>query len=241
MRTLKLDWQSLFMAIVVGIVLLASSVLTGCGEEEADLTESEKERRQELTFDVSGSYVSDSASRLVIENEYKFHDIKATFLLVRAFTPTEEQKILQAFKSSAVRMTDAEAANVLVKLRERLEGLALGFGGTFAERGGENIVLDAEGLVSELVLKSREEAFYEAVFTDSRETYAVEMTSYLTAQKAAGTLSWDLTRNTDKYGQTTDARKGIYIRVVQTAYSGNNQERVSTVLDLELITSIFKK
>ena len=241
MKTLKLDWQALVMFLAVALILIASSALTGCGEDEADLTDSEKERRQELTFDVSGTYVSDSTSRLVIENEFKFYDIKATFNLVRAFTSAEEQKILQALKSSAVRMTDPEATTVLGKLRERLEGLPLAVGATFAERGGENVVLDAQGQASELVLKSREENFYEAVFTDSRETYAVEMISYLTAQKADGTLSWDVTRNTDKYGQTTDGRKGIYIRIIQRSFAANVEDRVSTVLDLELITSVLKK
>jgi hypothetical protein len=241
MKTLKLDRQALVMFLAVALVLLASSILTGCGEDEADLTDSEKERRQELTFDVAGTYVSDSSSLLVVENEFKFHDIKAIFNLVRAFTSSEEQKILQALRSSAVRMTDSEAATVLVKLRERLEALPLGVGATFEERGGENIVLDAQGLVSEIVLKSREENFYEAVFTDSRETYAVEMTSYMTAEKATGTLNWDITRDTDKYGQTGDKRKGVYIRVVQRSYAASTQERVSTVLDLELITSIFRK
>ncbi len=242
MKTLKLNWPTFLMFLAVAFLLGASSLLTGCGEDEADLTDAEKDRRQELTFDVSGTYVSDSTSRLVVENEYKFYDVKATFDLVRAFTPAEEQKILQALKSSAVRMTDPEAATVLAKLRARLDGLPLSVGATFAARGGENIVLDAEGLASELVLVSREEGFYEAVFTDSRETYAVEMKSYHTAQKDAGTLSWDITRNTDKYGQTSDARKGIYIRVIKRSYDASNTEqRVNTVLDLELTTSVFKK
>ena len=242
MKTLKLSWPALCMLLAVALLIFASSILTGCGEDEADLTDAEKDRRQELTFDVSGTYVSDSASRLVIANEYNFHDIRATFDLVRVFTSAEEQKIIQSFKSSAVRMTDPEAATVLAKLQARLEGLPLSVGTTFAERVGENIVLDAEGLASELVLVSREEGFYEAVFTDSRETYAVELKSYLTAQKATSTLSWDITRNTDKYGQTTDARKGVYIRVVQRSFNSSNvEQRVSTVLDLELITSVFKK
>jgi hypothetical protein len=238
----KINWPALCMFLAVGFLILASSILTGCGEDEADLTDAEKERRQELTFDVSGSYVSDSTSSLLIENEFKFHDIRATFSLVRAFSGSEEQKITQSFKSSLVRMTDEEAATVLAKLHVRLNGLPLSVGATFAERGGENIVLDAEGLQSELVLMSREEVFHEAVFTDSRETYAVEVKTYLTAGKSLGTLTWDVTRNTDKYGQTSDSRKGIYIRVIQRSYDSSNfEQRISTVLDLELITSVFKK
>lgn len=232
----------MIISVVTGALLFSA-----CGEEkEAELTDAEKDRRQELTFDISGTYYSENGgehpSVLTVENENKFHDVRATYAIGREFLDTEKEKLRLALTSHEQRMTAQEADVVTYQLRTKLQALALGVGKTFELRGGENIVLDAEGQASEVVLASRKEGFYDVAFSGSRETYSVELTSYYTAVNADKSLAYLVTRNTDKYGQTAEARKGIYIKVSRTVFdSFGQQQQDSEIITMELTTGIFKK
>lgn len=221
--------------------------LGACGpEEEADLTDAEKERRQELAFDISGQYFADNSgqhpSTITIQNENKYHDVRATYAIGRELTDAEREKLRLALQSNEQRITAQEVDVITYNLRTKLQALDLGTGKTFDLRGGENIVLDAKGLESELVLASRRESFHDIAFAGTREAYFVEFSGFFTAVQADGTLTYNVTRNTDRYGQTSDNRKGLYARISRTVYSaGGATQRTDEICTLELVTGVFKK
>lgn len=240
---IKMKLGKVGLKAAIGLVVF----LGACGaEEEAELTDAEKERRQELTFDISGQYFADNSgqhpSSITILNENKFHDVRATYALGREFTDAEREKLRLSLQGNEQRITAQEIDVITYNLRNKLQSLALATGKTFELRGGENIVLDAKGLESELVLTSGREGFHDIAFSGTRETYFVEFSGYFTAVQADGTLNYNVTRNTDRYGQTLDNRKGTFARITRTVYSAaGSEQRTDEICTLELITGTFKK
>jgi hypothetical protein len=233
------------LLLTCGKVAMMLVFVSSCGDEDADLTDSEKERRQELTFDLSGHYTGDNvgqqATTLAIVNENKFHDIRGTFTLGRELSVPERDELRLGLQSLDQRITQVEIEEITLKLRQKLQGIALGTGKTLSKRGGENVVLDAKGLESEIVLVNWGESFHDVSFTNSRETYFVEVKTYFTAVKADMTLNYNMTRNTDDEGATLDEHKGIFVTVNRKVYIGTDLDREQRVCTLELAAPVLKR
>ena len=225
---------------------LIFTLFSACGpsEPKEEVTESEKERRQDLTFDLAGSYhesaaSSAMASTISIYDERLYHDIKVFFNLGRSLSDFEKTRVSMAFERAEPRMTKDEITTIIQKLEDSLKDITLGEGKTYAERGGENIVLDAKGNESEVVVKSVDQKFHTSTFTNSVESYYVRANLYLTANKQSRSLEYQVTRNTDNIGMTTDKTKGLRLNLKRRTESTAGTANETVICDLDIALGKF--
>ncbi|MEZ4741430.1 MAG: hypothetical protein R3B45_03140 [Bdellovibrionota bacterium] len=243
--------QKLEKTKYIGTILLtlATIYLQACGaDENAPLSTAEIERRQDLTFDLSGMYnakeftaAAQSAANIEILNEHGFHDIQVNFSLERPLNDSELKKIELALKNKEHRITDEEIQAIQSHLEKALQNLTLGDGNQEQKRGGENIVLDAAGKESEIVVRNSDTTFYEAPFASSVEYYSYNAVLYLTAHAEDDSLDYQITRNTDSYGISSDKQKGLYITINRKYKTTADQSNCDQIIKFKILLDRFAK
>jgi len=205
-----------------------------CGTEHKKVSPAEKERRQDLATDLSGLWLADSGtsdpSTLEIVNEYGNHDIVVDFDLGRSLTAAEKSELGSSIKFKVDRIDDLEIEIIVLEIQRRLHNLTLGEGRTFNHRGGENIALDAAGLVTEIALSSNSEKIYETEINGTKETYFLKTNLYMTSDQESNVIDYENTRNTDVEGYSTQKTKGFFISISRSIEFENQDKKESTLV-----------
>ncbi len=192
-------------------------ILPNCSVTE--LTPAEVSQRQKLTFDISGEYVesgpeTETPNRLIINNEVGFHNVEAKLMLNNFDLEPHFFKIGELFSTSDRPLSKDEVSLVIEALKPKLAATELGKYNTYTKRGGENIVLDAEGEASEMVLSSIPLALNSSVFSDQVQ-YKVVIHLMLTAYQNQNQLDTEETPNSDSPIFNIDQKKGAFIEVLK--------------------------
>ena len=207
--------------------LFAFLAVTACGNQ--GVTDSERDERQSLAFDVSGRYVEDAAkgtpSGLTIANEQGFHDIVATFELRGGLGATDRERLTEDVRRDDPKLADADVTGVVGRVEAALASVTLSQGPTFTERGGENVALDHTGDTGEIVVRKT----VDAVAQTKDGTYTLTVTLYLTAHKDSSRLGFETTPNTDDEGKGPNGSKGLLFSLTRTAADGEGGEFTETV------------
>lgn len=198
------------------LVFLSSA----CG---AEISDSERERRQDLAFDLSGTYEELSTQpqenskgvSLSIENERGYHDIILNLQIERPLTEQEQRGLERAIEHPDFPKEQVTAAAAAVAVA--LTSLELGRGEQNPSRGGENVVLDANGRQSESVVYSNRQVVYTWKESETRRHEVRFRTHfYFTAARNNRLIDFSVTRDTDTAGQHLNKGKGLWVEIQRT-------------------------
>ena len=208
----------------------ACSALAACG---APLSDSEKERRQELAFNLEGTYAevvkegdkspsnqvekvpsgSASPSQLVISNEISHHDVVMTISLNGALS-RDDFGATRSELMGDMGLDSAKAEAAIQSIVDNFKTIELGKGRQFGHRGGENIVLDAKGDRSEGVVYSEAKRVFEWQQSESiKKELVVRAYFYFTAYRDNDLIDFSVTRETDAEGQRSFDGKGLWLEL----------------------------
>lgn len=194
--------------------LALMSLLFACSSDDG-VSESEREERRDLAFDVSGRYVEDTQNgtpaTLRLANEAGVHDIKAVLEMKKGFAEVDRLAIVAAIMNDDPAMTQQSAQSVVGRIEIALLNLNLGEGETFPQRGGENIALDRVGDIGEVALRR---SIGDAAVAGSN-IYDATIDLYLTAKNSASSLSFEATPYTDDMGKSSTGGKGVYLSLTR--------------------------
>lgn len=198
--------------------------LVSCGGQ---VSESEKEQRQDLTFDISGRYqenTGEKKAKVSIDNEYRNWDIRVGLELGRDMSKDEEKTAQLIFQRNVPRLSDDDLKALTANLNKSFQKMTLGVGKTYQARGGENVVLDTKGATSEIVVRSAETTFY-TLTSSTVERFTFVAHVYMTAYKNEGRLDFLVTRDTDIDGKDCDGTKSVDIHLYHEVESAGDVKR----------------
>ncbi len=221
-------------------------LIHSCGKkDEGTLTPAERQRRQDLTWDLSGKYVENltegEPSVVNIENEAGFHDIKANFRFGGELTELDTEDVKQTIRKHDVVLSASQHEQIIVALEAQLRNVDLGTGATFRDRGGENIVLDAVGEVSEVALDSKSYVFYEVPLGSNKAFYLVKLDLRMTTYRGEDRFDFEITQNTDTAGKNAAHTKGLLMTINRRQEDSNGRVRnIETMLSKDLKLGEFR-
>ncbi len=231
----------LYVNLIVTALFLFLAT-TACGPGDGVVSEGEKAERQKQAFDLKGSYLEDasggSPARLDIVDETGRHDVVVTLDNPRGLEGEDRVALRAALRRDNPALADADLEEIVSRIVGALVALKLGEGQTFTPRGGENVVLDGVGDMSELALRKD----LGSVFRDAANDYALTVSFFATAYRATRRLDYRTTAATDTLGKSVSGTKGLFITVTNMVREQDGTPRTRDVSrDQALRTGAFLK